>query len=380
MTRKDSFFDRLPDNLFIGPVFGPEEAEAVKALVEAGTITQLSTDTVEEFEVAFAAYIGVKEAVAVSSGTAAVHTALIAAGVEAGDEVIVPAFTFIGTVGPVLHQHAVPVFADIDPTTLCLAAEDVERKITDKTKAVLPVDLFGHPADLDAITAVAEKHGVTVVDDACQSHGAEYKGRRLGGLAPLTSFSFQESKNMTTGEGGMVTTNDPELAQVCRSVRHQGEQTWGLIARVGYNYRMTALQAAIGIEQLKKLDDFNTRRRAIAGCYTEALVSLGLQLPTEASYAKSVCHVYSFLLPKALAPRRDEILNALQQQGVPVSIAYPKPLYASPVFDGFAVQACPVTEDIASRVLTLPTAHSLSIETAGRIAEMTRSVLERYLT
>lgn len=380
MTRKDSFFDRLPDNLFIGPVFGSEEAEAVRSLVEAGTITQLSTDTVEEFEKAFASYIGVKEAVAVSSGTAAVHTALIAAGVEAGDEVIVPAFTFIGTVGPVLHQHAVPVFADIDPKTLCLAADDVERKITPKTKAVLPVDLFGHPADLDAIAAAADKHGVTVVDDACQSHGAEYKGKRLGGLAPLTSFSFQESKNMTTGEGGMVTTNDPELAQVCRSVRHQGEQTWGLIARVGYNYRMTALQAAIGIEQLKKLDGFNSRRRAIAACYTEALASLDLQLPGEAAYAKSVCHVYSFLLPQTLASRRDEVVKALQEQGVPVSVAYPKPLYASPVFDGFDVHPCPVTEDTAARVVTLSTAHSLSVETAGQIAETTRAILERYLS
>ncbi len=367
------------ENVDIRPLFGDEEEAAVLELLRAGTISQLSTETVARFEQEFADYIGVSHAVAVHSGTAAVHTALIAAGVTAGQEVIVPAFTFIGTVGPVLHQHAVPVFADIDPASFCLDPDSVEQRITPNTKAILAVDLFGQAADWEPLQHLAAKHGLALVDDACQSHGATYQGKKLGSIAPLTAFSFQESKNMTTGEGGMVTTYDPDLAAICRQVRQQGEQTWGHIARVGYNYRMTALQAAIGRAQLQKLEQFNARRAAIAAAYREGLGSLPLVLPAPMSYGQHVYHVYSFLLPAALAPRRQEVAEALREQGVPIGIAYPKPLYHSPVFQHLDVEPCPKSEDIASRVLTLPTAPSLGVETAKAIAAVTAQVITGFV-
>ncbi len=379
MKKEDHLFSGVPEDLRLGPVFGPEEADAVKAVVESGSITQLSTDVVETFERQFAEYVGAKEAVAVSSGTAAVHTALAAVGVEEGDEVIVPAFTFIGTVGPVLHQHAVPVFADIDPETLCLDPLDAERKITTRTKAIIPVDLFGHPANLTAFADLADQYGVQIVEDACQAHGACFDGQRVGGVSPIAAFSFQESKNMTTGEGGMITTNDGGLADGCRCVRQQGERSWGEIVRRGHNYRMTALQAAIGIEQLKKLDGFNERRVEIASIYAEALNELDLSLPQEKSYASSVCHVYSFLLPAPLAPQRDSIVQHLREHGVPVSVAYPSPLYHSPVFQAFAHEKCPVSEDTARRVVTLPTSHSISTAAAERIGNAAAEVLAEHL-
>lgn len=178
----------------------------------------------------------------------------------------------------------------------------------------------------------------------------------------------------------MVTTDDPDLADICRKVRHQGEQSWGNISRVGYNYRMTALQAAIGREQLQKLDGFNATRVQIASLYTEHLSGLGLDLPEEAPYAKSVCHVYSFLIPNELAAERDAIVDRLQRLRVPVSVAYPRALYQSPVFDQYEVQPCPVTENVASRVLTLPTAPSIPVDVATQIAQIIVGVLREYQT
>ncbi len=380
MTKKSQFFSDMPEDLYFGPVFDEEEVEAVSQVIRSLRITQLTSNVVKEFEEAFADYVGAKEAIALNSGTASLQTALAALGVGPGDEVIVPAFTFIGTVGPVMQQHATPVFADIDPETFCLSVEDVARKITPKTKAIMPVDLFGHPADLDPIRELAEKHGLAMVEDACQSHGAKYKDVRLGSLAKVTCFSFQETKNMTTGEGGMITTDDPKLAAVCRQIRHQGEETWGVIRRVGYNYRMTALQAAIGKVQLKKLDKFNDIRRQNAAVYTEALSNLELQLPVEKPYAWSVFHVYSVLIPTRLASQRDEIVNALLKKRVPAAVAYPSPLYTSPVFEHLTGPFdCPVAEDVSSRVITLPTAQSISKPIAERIGAITRDVLESYL-
>ncbi len=380
VSKKKELVSGMPEDMYFGPVFDEKEVEAVSEVIRSGRITQLSSGVVREFEEAFAEYVGAKEAVAVNSGTASLQTVLAACDIGPGDEVIVPAFTFIGTVGPVLQQGAIPVFADIDPESYCLSAEDAANKITPQTKAIMPVDIFGHPADLDPIREVAEKNGVLFIEDACQAHGAKYKDKRVGGLAKATCYSFQESKNMTTGEGGMITTNDAELAEACREIRHQGERKWGLIGRLGYNYRMTALQAAIGLVQLGKLDKFNDIRRQIAATYSEALGDLNVQVPKEKPYAWSVFHVYSFLLPKELAPRRDEIVEALRKARVPIGVAYPRPLYASPLFKNLTGPFnCPVTEDICSRVLSLPTYQSISMDLAQEIGAVTRDILAEYV-
>ncbi len=210
MIKKSEFLSGLPQDMFFGPMFDEEEVEAVSAVIRSRKVTQLSSSVVGEFEEAFADYVGAKEAIAVNSGTASLHTLLAACDIGAGDEVIVPAFTFIGTVGPVLQQRAPPIFADIDPDSYCMTAEDAARKITPRTRAIMPVDIFGHPADLDPIRELADERGVLSIEDACQAHGAKYKGVRVGGLVHATCYSFQESKNMTTAEGGMITTNDPE--------------------------------------------------------------------------------------------------------------------------------------------------------------------------
>lgn len=370
----------LPEGLHFGPLFDQEEVQMVSQVIKSGRLTQFSSDLVREFEEAFAAYVGASAAIAVNSGTASLHTVLTAAGIGSGDEVIVPAFTFIGTVGPIMQQQAIPVFADIEPETFCLAVEDAARKITLRTKAIMAVDMFGHPADLDPLRELAAEHDLLFIEDACQAHGARYKDMRLGNLADAACFSFYESKNMTTGEGGMVTTSDRQLAEICRAVRHQGEDTWGIIKRLGYNYRMTSLQAALGLVQLRKLDGFNEMRRHRAAIYTEALSDLDLQLPGEKPNAWSAFHVYSFLLPKRLASQRDEIVAQLKERGVPVGIAYPRPLYASPVFEHLKGPFyCPVTEDVCARVVTLPTRQSIPVDVAETIGAITRDVLREYL-
>ncbi len=370
---------KLPKGLHFGPLLDKEELQMVSQVISSGRLTQFSSDLVREFEEAFADYVGASAAIAVNSGTASLHTALTAAGIGSGDEVIVPAFTFIGTVGPILQQQAIPVFADIDPDTFCLAVEDTARKITPRTKAIMAVDMFGHPADLDPLRELATQHNLMFIEDACQAHGARYKDERVGNLADATCFSFYESKNMTTGEGGMITTSDMELAEICRAVRHQGEDTWGMIKRLGYNYRMTAFQGGLGLVQLGKLDSFNEMRRQRAAIYTEALSGLDLQLPGEQPNVWSVFHVYSFLLPKRLASQRDEVVSRLKERGVPVGVAYPTPLYASPVFEDLKGPFdCPVTEDVCTRVVTLPTRQSIPLDVVETIGAITRDVLRDW--
>ena len=380
MVKKSELYNQMPKEWYFGPAVDDEEIEAVTRVLRSTRLTQLTSSVVGEFEQAFADYVGAREAVALNSGTAALHTTLTALGIGPGDEVIVPAFTFIGTVGPVMQAGAVPVFADIEPDTYCLSVEATAAKITSRTKAIISVDLFGHPADLDPIRELADKHGLFLLDDACQSHGAKYKGKYLGSIAPVSCFSFQETKNMTTGEGGMITTDDGDLAELCRSIRHHGGQSGGMIGRVGYNYRLTALQAAVGLVQLSKLESANHTRRSIAAIYHEALAGLELQLPLEKPYAQSVYHVYSFLLPSRLAPKRDAIIEDLNVNRVPAHAIYAKPVFANPVFekldDSFT---CPAAKDVANRVISLPIAHSMPLDLAEKVGELTKIILTEHM-
>ena len=240
------------------PSVGEEEVEAVRRVLLSGQY--VSGPKVKEFEQKFAKYIGTDFAVAVNSGTVALHIAMEALGVGQGDEVIVPPITFFATVSSVLYLRAVPVFADIDPTDLCLSPKSVARCISPRTKAIMPVHLFGAAAKMDALGEIARKYGVCLVEDCAQAHGSEYKKQKVGSLGHAGAFSFFATKHMTTGEGGMITTNDPELAETCRIIRNHGMIDRDTHVRLGFNNRMTEIEAALGLVQLEKLDDLNQKR------------------------------------------------------------------------------------------------------------------------
>ena len=240
------------------PIISDEEIEAVTEVLKSGMLAQ--GPKVDEFEKKFAEYSEAKYGIATSSGTTALHTALVAAGVERGDEVITTPFTFAATSNSILYSDATPVYADIDPKTFNLNPEKIEEKITDKTKAIVPVHLYGQPADMDPILEIAEKHDLKVIEDAAQAHGSTYKGKKIGSIGDLGCFSFYPTKNMTTGEGGMVTTNDDDLAEKSAMIRAHGESKRYEQSLLGYNYRMTDIAASIGIVQLKSIDKFNEKR------------------------------------------------------------------------------------------------------------------------
>src|SRR3990170_1386638 len=285
------------------PALGDDDVSAVADALRSGGLTQLTGGAVAAFEEAFAAWNDTAHCVATSSGTTAIHTALAALGIGPGDEVIVPAHTFIASATPVLHQRAVPVFADVDPDTYCLSPESVAERISPKTKAIVAVHLNGHPADLDALLALAEPQGITVVEDCAQAHGALYKGRKVGSLGRVGCFSFWEDKIITTGgEGGAVITEDDALAARMRRIRHHGEgPSEGERAyyhlELGYNYRMTSMQAATGLVQLRRLDGYLEARRRNATYLTERLSALGVIDPPFVapdcthSYYKYICRL-----------------------------------------------------------------------------------------
>ncbi|TFF90171.1 MAG: DegT/DnrJ/EryC1/StrS family aminotransferase, partial [Promethearchaeota archaeon] len=230
-----------------------EEQEAVLRVMESQMLTLLHGTYVKQFEDDFADYIGVKHAIGVNTGTAALHLAIAALDIGPGDEVIVPPFTFIATASSVLHNNAIPIFADINPKSYTLDPESVREKITDRTKAIIPVHLAGISTDMDALTDLAKEYNLKIIEDAAQSIGTQWRGKKVGSLGTIGCFSFYPSKNITTGEGGMITTDNDKLAEQCRLIRHHGEPSWYVYNRLGYNYRMTEIQGAIGGIQLKRL-------------------------------------------------------------------------------------------------------------------------------
>jgi perosamine synthetase len=242
----------IPVNI---PLLGKEEKEAVMKVLDSGMLTQKAGrgPMVSEFEKKFANYVKVKDAIATNSGTAALHAALLALNLKPSDEVIVPSFTFVATASVVLHVGAKPVFVDIDPEIYAMDPHEVKKKITPNTKAIIPVHLFGHPADMDALKELTKARSIKVIEDACQAHGATYKGRQVGSIGDLACFSFYPSKNMTTGEGGMVTTNDDDIAEAIRTIINHGEKEAYQTVRLGHNFRMPEVSAAIGTVQIDKL-------------------------------------------------------------------------------------------------------------------------------
>ncbi|MBV6466419.1 MAG: dTDP-3-amino-3,4,6-trideoxy-alpha-D-glucose transaminase [Anaerolineales bacterium] len=307
---------------------------------------------VAAFEEEFAAFSGAKHGIAVNSGTSALHLALLAAGVGPGDEVITVPCTFVATVAAVEYTGAKPVFVDVDPVTYTMDPSKIEAAITPRTKAIVPVHLYGNPADMDPIIEIARRRGLLVIEDAAQAHGAEYKGRRCGSMGDLGCFSFYPGKNLGAyGEGGLVTTSSPEFTRTIRMLRDWGAEKKYHHLLKGYNYRMEGVQGAVLRVKLRYLEAWTEARRAHALAYRSMLAESGLALPTEITGNRHVYHVYA-----VLTPRRQEFMDSLNSQGVQTGIHYPIPVHLMPAHAdlGYGSGSFPVSEHVAAREVSLP--------------------------
>jgi perosamine synthetase len=330
------------------PDVGPEEAAAVAEVLSSGMIVQ--GRRVAELEERWAAFCGVKHAIAVSNGTVALMCIYAGLGLEPGDEVITVSHTFNATVSAILWTGATPVFVDIEPDTYLIDAARIEAKITPRTRAISPVHLFGLVADMDMITAIADRYGLAVVEDACQAHGATFRGRRAGSFGH-GAFSLYGTKNMTTGEGGFITTNDDRLADFLRLYRSQGMRQRYHHEILGFNFRLTDISAAIGLVQFAKLERNTGRRQEIAARYDEGFSDLPIGVPVIPEGRTHVFHQYTI----DVGPDRDAIVAELAEQGVGAGIYYPIPVHRQPYVmeRGFHADL-PITDRAAERTLSLP--------------------------
>ncbi len=349
----------------------PELEQALARVLDSGVFAL--GDEVEAFEESFAAYCGASHAVAMSSGTAALHLSLAALDVGPGDEVIVPPFTFIATSAVVHYLGATPVFADIDPVTYTLDPDAVGAALTPRTRAIMPVHLFGQAAEMDALCALAEKHGVHLVEDAAQAHGAEYRGRRVGTFGALSGFSFYPTKNLgALGEGGLVTTDDKKLAEKLRLLRNWGQRDKYRYEFAAYNARMEGFQGALLRVKLPHLARWNERRRALAARYDALLPGIGIEPPREAPERRHVYHIYNVRVPQ-----RDRVLKALHAEGVGAGAVYPHPLHLQPVNAslGYPAGAFPEAERAAAEVLALPMYPELADDAPEQVVQALSRVL-----
>jgi perosamine synthetase len=329
------------------PLIGEEEKQAVLEVLKSGVLAQ--GPRVQAFEEAFAKYCGVKYAVATSSGTTSLHVALLAHGVGPEDEVITASFTFIASANSILYVGARPVFVDIDPVTFNIRPDLLEAAITPRTKAIMPVHLFGLPADMDPIMEVAGHHGLAVIEDACQAHGAEYMGKRVGSFG-TGCFSFYPTKNITAAEGGMITTDDEEIAERCRVIRQHGMRRRYYHDELGFNFRMTDIHAAIGLAQMEKLERFNGARIANARYLSGHLQGVGIPVVPEGR--RHVFHQYTIRIPDG---QRDALLDGLRERGIGTGVYYPVPIHQQQFYEdmGYSL-TLPETERAAQEVLSLP--------------------------
>jgi dTDP-4-amino-4,6-dideoxygalactose transaminase len=328
----------------------PEIDTAIARVLESGQFV-LGAE-VAEFEREFAAYCGTAECIALNSGTSALHLALLAAEVGPGDEVITVPFTFVASVAAVCYTGARPVLVDIDPRSFTLNPAAIEAAITPRTKAIMPVHLYGQPADMDPIMDVARRHGLIVIEDAAQAHGAKYKGRPVGGIGDMACFSFYPGKNLGAyGEGGAVTSNNAEYARTIRMLRDWGQDRKYHHVLRGFNYRMEAFQGAILRVKLRHLEQWTETRRAIVGKYNQLLADSGVETPKEMPWARHVYHVYT-----VRSDDRDGLQQALQAAGIQSSIHYPVPAHLQPAYAdlGYARGSLPQSEKAAAEALSLP--------------------------
>lgn len=345
----------IPINI---PLIGEEEIRAAVRVLRSGLLTDKGGrgPNVTHFERAFAKFIGTKYAVAVNNGTSAIHSALLAAQVGKGDEVILPSFTFVATAEMVALTGARPVFVDVDRFTYCMDPERVEDAITNKTKAIISVHLYGLTGNIKTISELAQDNNITLIEDAAQAHGAKHAGRMAGDLGNLGCFSFYGSKNMTTGEGGMVTTNNRDYAETIRSIRNHGEEEPYESVHLGHNYRMPELEAAIGLEQLSKMPRFLKLRRKNAFFLKEQLEDIKeIQLPLEPKENRHGWYVFTIRIKRANAAKRNKILTRIRRRRVDAKVYYPKPIHKMPYYSKtFGSTRLGRTETLARQVFSLP--------------------------
>lgn len=354
--------DNQPFIPMASPVLGDKELQYVSDAIRSGWISSQGR-YVTQFEEAFSAYCGVRYGIAVTSGTTALHLALATLRVGAGDEVILPSITHIATANAVSLVGGHPVLVDCERNTWNMDPAQVEQKVTQRTKAVMVVHLYGHPTDMDPILKVAEKHGLYVIEDAAEAHGAEYKGRRAGGLGHVGCFSFYANKIITTGEGGMIVTDDAEMAGRARKLKDQAyEQERRFWHRdLGFNYRMTNLQAAVGVAQMERIDEFINTRRKNAQLLNALLGQVpGLSLPPEAPWGKNVYWMYSLLVENGFGITRDQLIDGLKAQQIDTRPFF-YPLHLQPLYEHrFRGESYPVAEELSQKGINLPSGNELT--------------------
>ena len=356
------------------PTIGGNEAKYVLDCVESNWISSAGK-YIPAFEEKFAAESGCKYGVACANGTVALHLALAALGLEPGDEVIMPTFTMIATINAIVYTGATPVLIDSEPVTWNMDVDQLADKITPNTKAIIPMHTYGHPVDMDPVMELAEKHGIFVLEDAAEAHGAEYKGRRAGGLGHAAGFSFYANKVITTGEGGMITTNDAKLAALTENLRDHAFSSerhfWHKF--IGFNYRMTNMQAAVGLAQTEQLPQFVESRRRNAALYTELLQDIpGIVPPPETEWAKNVFWMYSILVQDEFGMTRDQLRAYLAHRGIETRTFF-IPMHLQPIYyNAYKGQRYPVSEMLCQRGFYLPSASSLTVAQIRYIVEIVR--------
>lgn len=360
------------------PLIGEREREYVNECLESGWISS-SGRFIEEFESVFASYCGAKHGVAVANGTVALQLAVACLDLEPGDEIIMPTFTIISCALAAIYNGAKPVLVDSDPDTWCIDVGQAEAKVTPRTKAIMPVHIYGHPVDMDAVRQIADRHNLVVIEDAAEVHGAEYKGRRCGGLGDIATFSFYANKIITTGEGGMVLTSDDSYAERARSKRNlcfeEGRRFYH--TELGFNFRLTNIQAAIGLAQLERIDKLVERKRAMGRAYTEALSGLPLQLPVEREWAKNVYWMYGIVVDESTGMDAAELARRLGERGIQTRPFF-LGMHEQPVLQRRGLSAgdrYPVAERLAGQGLYLPSGMALTDDQQAETVAAVREVL-----
>jgi perosamine synthetase len=350
------------------PKIGQRELEYVSDCITSGWVSSKGK-YVNQFERAFAEFCGVKYGVATFNGTIALHLLLAALNIGPGDEVIVPSLTFVATANAVVYTGARPIFVDSEPETWNIDPKGIEAAITPRTKAIIPVHLYGHPADMDAIRAIAQAYNLLVLEDAAEAHGARYKGQRAGSLGEAAIFSFMGNKIITTGEGGVVVTNDQALAERCFFLQNHARQPdnpyWN--TEIGFNYRMTNLQAALGVAQLEQIDEFVAIRQQNAAYYMARLRDVpGLTMPPEAPWAENVYWMFAPLIESEFGPNRDTVMIKLREKGIE-NRPFFSPIHTMPMYA--TGQSLPVAESLSARGINLPSGTTLTAEQIDYICD-----------
>ena len=364
------------------PLFGKAEEEYALDCIRTGWLSS-EGKYVKEFEQKCAKYCSVKEGVAVSSGTAALQVALACLPLNKGDEVIMPSFTIISCAISIIEAGAEPVLVDCDPETWTMDVKEVEKRISPRTKAIMAVHIYGHSVDMDPILALAKKHKLFVIEDAAEAHGAEYKGRKCGGMSDISILSFYANKLVTTGEGGMVLTNNPDLAEKARSLRNlcfRSDRRF-IHTEIGHNFRMSNIQAAIGVAQLERLDQFVDRKCEMAHKYNEMLKELPLQLPVEKEWAKNIYWMYAVVLDDSVKNEVKQISKLLMEKGIQTRPFFVG-MHEQPVFhkmELFLGEEYPVCERISRQGFYLPSGQAITDEQINTVCEVMHKVFALML-